>query len=192
MVQEHARLLTWWRISVTADELIIFTDVLQASSSSKLTELAIGGRRRTSTVLHEDIIRGFATALANNTTLTCLTVEGINISSSGFSALADALYDKSDGVNSIFNSNHTLLGFYYGGLLPPVLDSLLSMNENENKVEVVRQKVVVHYLSDMETSGHVFGSTPETTLPTAIGWIGRGRHGYSAMFCLVRNMILNL
>ena len=190
MVQEHARLLTWWRISVTADELIIFTDVLQASSSSKLTELAIGGRRQTSTVLHDDIIRGFATALANNTTLTCLTVEDINISSSGFSALADALYDKSDGVNSIFNSNHTL-GFCCDDFLPPVLDSLLTLNGNENKEEVVHQKIVAHYLSDMETSGHVFGSMPETTLPTAIGWIGRDRHGYSAMFCLVCNMILN-
>lgn len=182
------------KIAVTADELSIFSDVMQTSSSSKLTDLRIGGfrRDRSSTVLHDDVIRGFATALANNTTLTYLEVSEINISSSGFSALADVLCNKTDGITSVLKSNHVLSDFDCNDLdqFPNRLSSLLSMNRNENKEEVVRQKIVVHYLSDMETSGHVFGSIPEATLPTAIGWIGRDRHGYSAMFCLVRNMIL--
>ena len=186
--------LHMYDIAVTANELSIFGPIMQASSSSKLIEISIGSalRDRRSTDLHDDVIRGFATALASNTTLKVLEMMGINLSSAGLSALADVLCDMTDGVNSILNSNHALNNFCCDDHeeLPPVLDLLLTVNGIENKEEVVRQKIVVHYLSDMETSGHIFGSMPETTLPTAIGWIGRDRDGYSAMFNLVCNMIL--
>lgn len=74
--------------------------------------------------------------------------------------------------------------------LPHVLAWLLKMNANEYKEVVVHQKIVTHYVSDIDTAGRIFGSMSEVMLPTAIAWIGSDHHGYSALFSVVWNMLL--
>jgi hypothetical protein len=61
------------------------------------------------------------------------------------------------------------------------------MIDNKNKQEVECQKIV-HYLSDIEAAGHVFGIISEKILPNAIGCIGC--IGYLALFSVVSNMLL--
>ena len=59
------------------------------------------------------------------------------------------------------------------------IDSLLHMNKDKNKAEVVRKKILQFHLSDIDNVVQAFGS---------MGWIGRDRLGFSAMFYLCRSM----
>lgn len=177
-------------IAITANQLSIFDQVMHPSSTSKLECLFIGAAHseEEQNICHDNVVGGFAAALANNTTLTRLEVSGINISNTGYSALVNILCNTTNGIASIYNSNHTLHHMYSGWKRPRELDSMLELNSNANKGEVVHQKIVTFYLSDTETAGRVFGSMSVTILPTAIASIGRDRNGYSAIFHLLRSM----
>ncbi len=161
---------------------------MQPGSSSQLQDLRMGPRDGGD--LNDDVAKCFAAALANNSSLKMLELSGIDISIAGYSALAEVLCDKTNSIASIANSNHTLCSFYCDKSLHPVLASLLRMNANENKEVVVRHKIVTQYLSDVDTAGRFFASMTESILPTAMACIGSDRHGYSALFSVVRNVLL--
>ena len=186
-IKTTIRYLDVRNIAITNDELSIFARLLHPSSSSQLQDLRIGSYQQND--VNDEVVKCFAAALTNNTSLTNLAWSYVRISSAGCSALVDAVCDA-NSISGISNSNHTLCSISCGNMLPEVLTSLLRLNANENKAAVVRQKVSAYYLSDMKTAGRVFGSMSETTLPIATSWIGRDRHGYSAMFSVVRNMLL--
>jgi hypothetical protein len=186
-IKTTIRYLDVSNIAITNDELSIFARLLHPSSSSQLQDLCIGSYQQND--VNDEVVKCFAAALTNNTSLTNLAWSYVRISSAGCSALVDAVCDA-NSISGISNSNHTLCSISCGNMLPEVLTSLLRLNANENKAAVVRQKVSAYYLSDMKTAGRVFGSMSETTLPIATSWIGRDRHGYSAMFSVVRNMLL--
>jgi len=137
-------------------------------------------------------------ALANDTTLKTLVAHpNSSISDIGWKALADLLCDKTS-LNSICMSNHTLrqvyasLGFYSTDDPPKDhLVSLLKLNENDDKQEVVRHKLIRYYFSN-DDGGIVkveeFVVMELEVLPRAIAWIGRDDTGHSLLYKLFQTM----
>ena len=70
---------------------------------------------------------------------------------------------------------------------PDELDTLLGINKNENKSEVVRKKLLMYSMLDKGTVGNVFGQMAESLMPCVIEWIGRDRPGFEAMYYLLLN-----
>jgi len=76
--------------------------------------------------------------------------------------------------NSTYNSNHTLQ--YLGDLIPDVLVPYSELNENKDKAEVARQKILQTHFSteDGDTSNiQMLLDMELKMLPSVITWIGR-------------------
>ena len=132
----------------------------------------------------------FVNALSNNSSLVELDIGDVeNVSLSSLDALVKVLCDKTN-ITSVYNSNHTLNVFEYtcsnGPDRPKELYSLLELNENKDKAEVVREKMLTSRVINEDTVGREFGSVPVSVFPSLIEWIGRDRLGFSAMHCLVQ------
>lgn len=174
-----------------------FADVLHPNSTSRLETLRLGHDPDVDEVtrMNDDDVLSFVTALSNNTSLVELDISNVEaISQSSLGALVKLLCDKAS-IASVYNSNHTLSIFQYtcnngpGPPRPDELDSLLKMNENKDKAQVIRKKILMSSVINEDTVGHEFGLMPMTVFPSLIEWIGRDRLGYSAMNCLVRNFL---
>ena len=88
-------------------------------------------------------------------------------------------------IESTYSSNHTLCCVRVAG--STYESSYLTMNENENKASVARQKILKHHFT--ESNHHdddFFTQMQEAILPHAISWIGRDSLGYSLMLNFVR------
>jgi len=86
-----------------------------------------------------------------------------------------------------YTSNHTLkeIGDYYSEEIGDKLYPYLELNENEDKAEVARQKILQSHFStddDMATNIQEFLDMELKMIPTAISWIGRPtRHDWKGM-----------
>ena len=150
--------------------------------------LRLGNPYNTPPQIDGSVIICFADALIGNTSLTALSLCGHQISDVGRRALANALCDTSSLVNT-FNSNHTLQSFSYRSSLNGDLQSLLDMNECENKFEVAREKILATHFGDIGACVRtIFAPMPTPTLPTALSWIGRDRREYSMMYHFLHSM----
>jgi len=101
--------------------------------------------------------------------------------------LPRALCDESS-IGSIFSSNHTLHTILMNERWSQEIYSLLEMNENNNKWEVAHQKSLRCFsIGEASTAIKEIADLPESVLPLALGWIGRGkdRTGFSLMYKLV-------
>jgi len=120
------------------------------------------------------------------------------LSQEDWRVLSRALYDKSS-IDSTYSSNHTLFSLkldYFENTedwLDEVwsgIESLLSMNENRNKAQLARQKILEYHfnLSDEHTDTSVFAGMLDNALPNALEWIGRSRdiRTFSIMFNVFR------
>ena len=124
-------------------------------------------------------------ALANNKTLQKLQIGDCgHITARAWDVLSTLLCNKSS-IESIYSSNHTLQSITWGNYTnfpsPPVL-FLLAMNEDEDKVEVARQKILRYGDINMEE----FVDMELGVLPHAIAWIGRDFGGLVEMRLLYR------
>ena len=107
-----------------------------------------------------------------------------------WSVLSLALCDSSS-INSTYSSNHNFrtLQIWNNNRaqegIPEDIVTLLRMNKNDDKAKVAHQKILKHHFSGGDAG---MGSTgvPETLLPFVIEWMGRYKHGYSAIHNLVR------
>lgn len=171
-------------VLISANGWSLFTDVLRPDSASLLNNLAIGSEIRGE--VDDNVVASFAEGLVQNTSLRSLEIFSDAISSRGWSALANALCDNSSIVN-MCSSNHTLGTCWVNAGLPHSLLSLLDLNYNEDKADVIRAKILMHFFSDIDNIGQVFAQVPMSTMPNAIEWIGRDRLGLSTMYILLRN-----
>jgi hypothetical protein len=93
-------------------------------------------------------------------------------------------------IDSIaFSSNHTIHTIDICSEeegVPEDLISLLEMNKNDTNAGSARLKILKYKFSEEKSSMHIFARMPEAVLPCAIGWVGKDRHGYSAMYNLLR------
>lgn len=161
--------------------------------------------------MNDDTLIAFANALANNKTLKLLYVyedpddENDLITMRGMKAVSSLLCNKTS-IMDTYNSNHTLRDMSEDDVddalvLPDDLVSYLILNENKDKVEVARQKILqTHFSSDEDDNSskmQEFLDMELEMMPTAISWIGRPTHadwkgtnvsGLSLMFNLLRRV----
>lgn len=88
--------------------------------------------------------------------------------------MSHALCNKSS-VDFIYSLNHTLSTILMENNWSQEIMSLLELNRNEDKVEVVHHKTLrYHFSNDDGTAIQVFSSLSDAFLPSAQEWIGRG------------------
>ena len=102
-------------------------------------------------------------------------------------------------IDAICSSNHTLqlFGQLYcdrSTSLPDQIVSYLKLNENKNKVEVLRQKLIRSYFAGGAQNMDVFVNmcikedTDLKPLPHIMGWMCRNAHGFSIMYQFAKRM----
>lgn len=171
--------------------------------------------------IDDDTLIACANALQNNETLKLLSIEGFTnedssddeddnelITERGWDAISNLICNKTS-IMDTFNSNHTLQDLSYShyycqreqptSSIPDDLSSLLELNENKDKIEVARQKILQTHFSTNDTSNlQVFTDLEPEEIPAAIAWIGRpaepanwlGEHdsGLTLMYNLMRRI----
>jgi hypothetical protein len=181
--------------SISADGWSTVANVLLPSSTSKLKTLRVGSSNQDEVTgsypITNDVIIDLVTALAGNSTLELLELDYVDDDvDSAMEALLTVLCDLTS-VDSVCRSNHTLHECVCSNsniFHTRELDSLLELNEDTDKVQVVRTKLLIYFYSDVDNFGPVFGRMETTILPNAMEWIGRDRLGYSAMFEFCRSV----
>lgn len=150
----------------------ILACVLDPNSASKLKELVIGGDHEENSIV-DAVFSIYAVALQYNTSLEVLKFGAINITEESFQLLLSTLCDFSS-ISTVYDSNHSLVIFDcessdYTKRLQP----MMKINNNKNKLKVVRTKTFMYFISDIEHVARVFDSIPSSVLPHAIGCIGK-------------------
>ena len=91
-------------------------------------------------------------------------------------------------AEDIFASNHALHTILIDGIcdLEEETYKLLELNAIEDKGEVARLKTIKYHFEDYDMTGkhRMFADLPDTVLPNALEWIGRGsnRDGFSLLY----------
>jgi len=169
----------------------VLSDYIQ-SPNFALTKLHLYGNN-----INDDTVVAFANALTHNNTLErlhicgCADEEGIvSITDRGWNAVSNLICNKTS-ITDTYYSNHSLwclLDLYdnhvygrddAGRVL--ALASYLKLNENDDKVEVARQKILqTHFSSEDDTTSSIqeLLSVELKVMPTAIAWVGRPSHDY--------------
>ena len=170
-------------------------NLLVPTSSSQLKRLLVGDSQNEDTGSHhitDDVIFALVDALEGNSTLEVLDLNDVDDDiHSALERLVGVLCDAKS-VDSVYRSNHTLHEFVCicsdYTVYPSELDSLLEMNSEKDKAQVVRKKLLLYFFSRVDNIGPVFGRMATTILPNSMEWIGRDRLGYSTMFEFCRSM----
>ena len=201
---------------ITNSGWITISSLLQ-SPQCTLMNLQLGNNSNHTNVNDEVISSFANNLMTNKTLETLQFGTSRNaITSSGWNSLEKSLFNQST-IESIVNSNHTLHKAHYPHLNKPPgphpsggrrkryrvasdkampynfvcgdisLDSILKMNENSNKVEVVRQKVI-RYMRNGGVNIETFVDMELEVLPSAIAWIGSNDVGISLLYCLAKNL----
>ena len=136
--------------------------------------------------IDDEVVIDFATALAGNTSLKVLKLSGNNgLTSRGWNALANTLCDKSN-AETLYASNHTLHKVWAS---PDDINVHLQLNENANKVEVARQKILRYHFKNGEDNIDELVDMEMNVLPQAMSWMCREDYtGQSLLYNFVRSM----
>jgi len=150
--------------------------------------------------INDEVVIAFANSLANNISLKALCLgdysgiigDNTNITPRGWSALANTLCNKSS-IDSIYASNHTLQtgSFSESDLLidlPSDFVSSLQLNQNNNKFEVAREKILQHHFCNGDINIQELLEIELQVMCHAIAWIGRDGTGFPLLYHLVRSM----
>ena len=164
------------------------SNILQRPESS-LADLSLAVYNPTN--INDEVAIGFANALINNKSLKTLNFGGYSnnsntVTARGWAALANVLCNKSS-LESIYNSNHTVMKVVRGNINHD-LESHLRMNENDNKHEVARQKILKYHFADGEENVEEFVEMELAIIPYAIAWMGRDSTGHSLLYNVVRSL----
>ena len=140
--------------------------------------------------INDEVMIHFAGALIGNKSLKTLKMSNnFNaVTSNGWSALSNTLCNASN-IDSIRSSNHSLhgIGWCISNINSDVV-SLMKLNKDENKGEVVRQKIIHYHFLNGNKNIEEFVGMDLNILPHAMGWIGRNDTGRSLSYQLVRSM----
>ena len=171
---------------ISTDRWRTFANVLVPSSTSKLKKLHIGpGEIRPDSGITYDVFIDLVAALADNTTLEELWLPELYDDVVTLDKLVKLLCDVSN-VDSLCRSNHSL--YAISSYRDTQLDSLLELNKDKDKAQVVRKKLLLYFFSNVDNIGCEFGCMATSVMPIAMEWIGRDRLGYPAMFEFCRRV----
>jgi hypothetical protein len=188
--------------SMSTEGWMAFFLLLLPSSTSKLKELNLGAVDH-SPLMNALYVAAFAQEL-KGTSLEVLRLFDCRnyddddngedyyspeIPIQGWDTFARSLCDSSSIAN-VCTSNHSLYRlweFHWNSaeVVPSKIQSLLRMNRNKNKAEVVRTKLMKHYFSKASNVEQTFANFTTTMMPDAIGWVGSDRLGFSTMYRLI-------
>ena len=141
-------------------------------------------------------------ALKHNACLATLMLDADDITDIMWTTLSRVLWDTSSLENT-YLSNHTLCELVFSIRNEEIGDELVSdavakaskevqtalmLNDNNDKVGVSRQKILLRHLRDAADTPLIIIGVPETTLPFALAWIGQDKWGYSLMYNVVQNL----
>ena len=151
----------------------VLTGYLQSPNFS-LRELDLNSNN-----INDDTVVAFTRHLSSNKTLEWLTLEYCYeddddfITKRGWEAVSNLICNKTS-ITDTYNSNHTLhaLGDLDDMNLPNYLDSIIDLNQNQDKAEVARQKILQTHSSDASNIQELLDMELEV-MPSAIAWIGR-------------------
>jgi len=137
----------------------------------------------------DEVANDLGRVLCQNTSLKMLNISGNNITDEGWRAIANGLCNKAS-INSVCtSSNHTLWEVYgFEDEYSDELDSLLELNKNGNKFEVVRAKLLRYHFLDDEVKIDEFLGMKLELVPHAMAWIARDGIGLPLMQELVKSM----
>ena len=125
-------------------------------------------------VIDDEALVILVNGLANNSRLQTLGIHNDSITSNGWSAVSNLLCNTAS-IQATLNSNHTLQEIWlYSEEGPPrELDALFEMNENEDKLEVARSKVIMtHSARSFELlSVERDGFEQQNLLPSTMAWL---------------------
>ena len=180
-ISSLSRLSLSYCSSITAVGWMALSTILQRPTSS-LTELIL----RDSCTMEDNILIGFANALAGNSRLETLYLECYQsrITYRGVSALMHVICNSSS-IESICTSNHTLKDI--GGDLSD-LSPYLELNKRESKAAVVRQKIIRYYFMDGNKNMEEFVDMELNMIAYAIAWMGMDDFGLSLLYNFARSM----
>jgi hypothetical protein len=133
--------------------------------------------------MNDKVVVSFAEALANNHRLRELKLDLYykrisNLTSDGLAAFYRLLCDNTSITNTYY-SNHTLERIFGDTReLPFDIDlySLLRMNNESNKFEVARLKIIIEHFSDSEMNMQIFADMELNVRPHAIAWMAQDNH----------------
>ena len=126
-------------------------------------------------------------ALLGNSTLKTLNLNSNRAITDMIWKDLNCLICDTTSIGSIYSSNHTFQKLYTNHLArPEIVVSLLTMNRNEDKSEVARQKILRYFFSGGGDKASAFAQMPEKVMPVALEWIGRTVSGFSLMYNVVR------
>jgi len=180
--------------SITCDGWWRFARALK-STTLKVLRLGVSGYRDS---INSKFVRRFGKALelTSNNTLEVLSLfnndDDPEIHPRAWEALNKALCNNSS-IADIVSSNHTLYEIVESEH-PHYLQvdlktaSLLQINRNGNKAEVVRTKILNYFFSGRANVSTTFVDIATKTMPNVIEWIGRDYSGFSVMYDLFRSM----
>ena len=152
--------------------------------------------------VNDDTIIRFVELLAHNKALKCLSLDDCFdddgndlITERGWEAISNLVCNKTS-IMDTYTSNHTLHDISY--TIPnDRLESYLKLNQNEDKVEVARQKILQTHFSSKTPNIQELLDMELVLMPTVIAWIGRPAHvgrrgvnvsGLSLMYNLMRRL----
>jgi len=181
--------------SVTPTGWQTLSGFLQMNCALEGLELAFGNN------LNDNTIISFTSALIHNKMLTRLSLatcfnedNNETITERGWQAASNLLCNTTSILDT-YNSNHTLHIFSGGD---HNIAAYSRLNENKDKVEVARQKILhTHFSNDGTSKIQELLDMDLEMMPTAISWIGRPtRHdwkgestsGLSTMYNLTRRL----
>jgi hypothetical protein len=142
--------------------------------------------------LTDEVVIDFAEALAHNSVLCSMSMwDNSAITKRSWDALHRTICNTSS-IEATLESNHALHYVSGGSLSDHNIISSLRLNENQDKKEVARQKIIHnHFLKDDGVDVTKFVTMEMNVLPRAMAWIGRGRaddDGHTLMFALLQSM----
>jgi len=199
-------------LSLSRNELVSPTGWQALEGYLQIPNFALNELELNENNIVDDALVAFTTALVQNNTLKRLCLDGTYdedteeynslITEKGWEAVSTLLCNKTSIIDT-YNSNHTLQGLsedeHDHMNLPNDLLSFLELNENKDKAEVARQKILQTHFSISDDTSKLQGllDTELEMMPTAISWIGRpltmgwrgtNVSGLSLMFNLLRKM----
>ena len=157
---------------INTDAIIIFINELSGNENSLLKYFFLP-RPLDPT---DDIWHPIVNLLCNTSSIDATWSSNHTLCDLGHFVAEESDQDSDDEDSDIFNI----------GMPQEVLD-LLEMNENEDKKQVARRKVIKHHFSEDFDLSALIGSD-QRLIPRKISWFGRDALGLSVVFSIMRKL----
>ena len=136
----------------------------------------------------DDTVELFADALEANEHIYSLIIHtgrSSQVTARGLNALA-GVFCNTENIESVYLSNHTLQYTNFVGT-HSILTPCLKLNENNNKFEVARQKLLQHYFTEGNKNIQDIFELEKKVWPYVMAWAGRDDTGSSLLYNIIRD-----